>query len=699
MGKWSCDNFINRELSWLEFNNRVLEEAVDENNPLFEKLKFCAITSSNLDEFFMVRVASIVEQIHARFTIPDIAGFTPEGQLTQIRLRVRKMVEDEYICYRKLLDELREQKIYIVKPEDLNEAQKKYVTEYYYDTVFPIITPMVMDSSRPFPLILNKSLNIALFIEGKDDSVMFGTVQVPSVIGRIIKIPSHSREMICILLEDVIKMFAQDLFKGHKVITMGCYRITRNADLTIDEEGAEDLLETIEQSIKRRKWGEAVRIEVENGIDVKLLNKLKEEVEVDESDIYIIDGPIDLTFFNKLASFEGYDWLRYPKFESQPIPEFYGKDKDMFEVISKQDVLAFHPYQSFEYVVELVKSAAKDPRVLAIKQTLYRVSGNSPIVNALMEAAENGKQVTVLVELKARFDEENNIVWAKKLEKAGCHVIYGLLGLKIHGKVLLIVRNEKDGIKRYVHLATGNYNDVTANFYTDLGLFTSNNLIASDASSLFNMLSGYSQISEMNKLYIAPINLRKKFLLLIKRQIENAKSGKKSLIIAKVNSLVDKEIIERLYDASEAGVKINLIVRGICCLRPGIKGVSENIKVISIVGRFLEHSRVFYFKSEENEALYLSSADWMNRNLDRRVEVLFPVESSKLVSMIKEQLNVYLNDNTKARILNMDGTYTKSKIKGEIAISSQIYFEELYKKYAKKVKKTGKRKEFKPIKL
>ncbi|MCD2348600.1 RNA degradosome polyphosphate kinase [Clostridium guangxiense] len=699
MGKWSCDNFINRELSWLEFNNRVLEETLDESNPLFEKIKFCSITSSNLDEFFMVRVASIIEQIHAEFTIPDIAGFTPEGQLTQIRIRVRKMVEDEYVCYRKLLDELREQKIYIVKPEELNEAQKKYITEYYYDTVFPILTPMVMDSSRPFPLILNRSLNIALFIEGKDDSVMFGTVQVPSVIGRIIKIPSHGKEVVCILLEDVIKMFAQDLFKGHKVITMGDYRITRNADLTIDEEGAEDLLETIEQSVKRRKWGEVVRVEVEDGIDLRLLNKLKEEVEADEADIYIIDGPIDLTFLNKLASLEGYDWLRYPKFEPQPILEFYGKDKDMFEVISKQDVLAFHPYQSFEYVVDLVKKASKDPRVLAIKQTLYRVSGNSPIVNALMEAAENGKQVTVLVELKARFDEENNIVWAKKLEKAGCHVIYGLLGLKIHGKVLLIVRNEKDGIKRYVHLATGNYNDVTANFYTDLGLFTSNNLIASDASSLFNMLSGYSQISEMNKLYIAPINLRKKFLLLIKKQIENAKEGKRSLIVAKVNSLVDKEIIEKLYDASEAGVKISLIVRGICCLRPGIKGVSENIKVISIVGRFLEHSRVFYFRSEDDEAIYLSSADWMNRNLDRRVEILFPVESSKLVNTIKEQLNVYLNDNAKARILNMDGTYTRTHVTGQIAINSQAYFEDQYKKYAKKIKKTGKRKQFKPIKM
>ncbi len=699
MGKWNCENFINRELSWLEFNNRVLEEAVDDNNPVFERLKFCAIASSNLDEFFMIRVASIVEQVNAGFTMPDIAGFTAQYQLELIRQRVHKMIEDQYKCYMKLLEELKKQRIHIMKADELNTNQREYITKYYYNTVFPVLTPMVMDSSRPFPLILNKSLNIALFIEGKDEAPMFGTVQVPSVIGRIIEMPSEGKQMNCILLEDVIKMFAQDLFKGHKIISMSSYRITRNADLSIDEEGAEDLLETIEQSVKRRKWGEVIRIEVEKDINAELINILKDEMEADDADIYYIDGPIDLTFFNKLAGSKGYDDLKYEKFDSQPIPEFYGKDKDMFEVISKQDVLAFHPYQSFDHVVELVKIAAKDPKVLAIKQTLYRVSGNSPIVKALMEAAENGKQVTVLVELKARFDEENNIVWAKKLEKAGCHVIYGLLGLKVHGKLLLIVRNEKEGIKRYVHLATGNYNDVTANFYTDLGLFTSNNLIAADVSAIFNMLSGFSQIGELNKLYIAPVNLRKKFVALIKKQIESAQNGKKAHIIAKVNSLVDKEIIERLYDASEAGVKIDLIVRGICCLKPQVKGVSENINVISVVGRFLEHSRVFYFNDGEEEAIYLSSADLMNRNLDRRVEVLFPVEDDKLKERIKEQLNVYLNDNVKARKLNMDGTYSRVEAKIDLKVSSQKIFEEKSRKFVKKVKKSGKRKEFKPIKM
>lgn len=694
MEKYKSENFINRELSWIEFNSRVLEEAEDKSNPLFERLNFCSIVSSNLDEFFMIRVASIVEQVNAGFTMADIAGYTPLKQLHMIREKVHLMIYEQYLCFKDLMEELNKQELILVKAEELNDRQKKYITNYYYDTIFPVITPIVVDKSRPFPLILNKSLNIALSIEGDDYSSIFGTVQVPSVIGRIVKFPMENKFM---LLEDVIKMFAQDLFRGHKILNMNCYRITRNADLTIDEEGAEDLLETIEQSIRRRKWGEVIRIEVEKDMDRELLNILKTEAEADEADIYKIDGPIDLTFLSKIADTKGYDYLKYPRFKSQIVPEFNVKDKDMFQVISERDVILNHPYQSFEHVVDFVRGAARDPNVLAIKQTLYRVSGNSPIVKALMEAAENGKEVTVLVELKARFDEENNIVWAKKLEKAGCHVIYGLVGLKTHGKILIVVRKEEDGIKRYVHMATGNYNDVTANFYTDLGLFTSSNAIGRDASALFNMLSGYSKIEGMNKLYIAPLNLRKKISSLIEEQIKIAESGKSVRIVAKINSLVDKQIITKLYDASAAGVKVDLIVRGICCLRPNMPGVSENIRVISIVGRFLEHSRIFYFCNEDEEKVYLSSADWMTRNLDRRVEILFPIEDKKIKARIKDELKIYFMDNVKARVLNSQGSYERIERKDGELLSSQKYFEDKFKRLARKNNIRKKRRKFKPI--
>ncbi|KHD37615.1 polyphosphate kinase [Clostridium acetobutylicum] len=675
---FGSESFINRELSWIEFNRRVLEEAEDKTNPLLERFRFLSIASSNLDEFFMVRVASIVDQISAGITIPDIAGYTPLKKLQFIRERVHFMVYEEYLCFKELICDLKKQEITLINPKELSDTQKKYITNYYYNTIFPIITPIVVDKSRPFPLILNKSLNIALLIEGDNDSVIFGTVQVPSVIGRLVKLPMGNK---FILLEDVIKMFSKELFNGHKILNMSCYRITRNADLAIDEEGAEDLLETIEQSIRRRKWGEVIRIEVEKNIDIKLLNILRTEVEADEADVYKIDGAIDLTFLNKIAAIKGYEYLRYPKFEAQVVPEFNIKDKSMFEVIKEKDVLLYHPYQSFQHVVDFVKKAASDPNVLAIKQTLYRVSGKSPIVEALMEAAENGKEVTVLVELKARFDEENNIVWAKRLEKSGCHVIYGLVGLKTHGKLLIVVRKEVGRIKSYVHMATGNYNDVTANFYTDLGLFTSNDMIAKDASSIFNMLSGYAKISSMNKLFVAPLNMRSKFIDLINEQIKSAKEGKNARIIVKINALVDRELITKLYEASFAGVVIDLIVRGICCLRPNYGEISRNINVISIVGRFLEHSRIFYFYNGEEEKVYLSSADWMTRNLDRRVEILFPVEDKKNKFMIKEQLKTYLMDNVKARRLRSDGSYERIEDSHD-TLNSQKYFQEKAKKIA-----------------
>jgi len=693
------DNFINRELSWLEFNQRVLEEASDSSNPLLERLGFLSIVSSNLDEFFMVRVASLIEQVQANFQKLDYSGLSAREQIKRISTRVHEMVENQYSGYMELNKQLKHEKIVILSPKDLDDNQLEFINTYFHKNVYPVLTPMVVDSSRPFPLIMNKSLNIALFIDGmENEQEIFATVQVPSVLDRLIELPvGVGDEKAYILLEDIIKMNISDVFRGHNIKDMSCYRITRNADLSIDEEGAEDLLEAIEQSVKNRKWGEAIRIEIEEDMDKGLIEVLKEELEASFGEFYSIKGPIDITFLSKLKSSIKTENLKYPNYEPVPIPEFIS-DQDVFSIISKQDILVQHPYQSFDCVVDLVKFAARDRKVLAIKQTLYRVSGNSPIVKALMEAAENGKQVTVLVELKARFDEENNIIWAKRLEKAGCHVIYGLLGLKTHGKILLIVRNEEDGIKRYVHMGTGNYNDVTANFYTDMGIFTSNPYIGEDASALFNMLSGYSTIDEMNKLYIAPTGLRKKFILLIKREEANAIKGKKAHIIVKINSLVDKEIIDALYKASKAGVKIECIVRGICCLKPGVPSVSENITVMSIVGRFLEHSRIFYFYNDGEDAIYLSSADWMNRNLDRRVEIMFPVEDEQSRNKIKHYLDICLSDNVKARILKSDGTYVRVECKeNEQRLNSQEYFSKKAKKQVKKAKKHEKEQKFTPI--
>ncbi|MDP4179391.1 MAG: polyphosphate kinase 1, partial [Bacillota bacterium] len=595
--KFDSSNFINRELSWLEFNRRVLEEAQDTNNPLFERLKFLSIVSSNLDEFFMVRVGSLTDQIDADFNKADPAGLTPKHQISKIGETAHKLVYDQYNCYtRSLIPALKKEKIYLLKDNTLDQNQEEYIQDYFSKTIYPVLTPMVVDQSRPFPLILNKSLNIAILLENKENKgkSVFATVQVPSVLSRLVNIPSKDDENSFVLLEQIIKKYIEQLFVGHNVLSMSCYRITRNADLGFDEEGAEDLLHTIEVSIKQRKWGACIRLEIEQDMNDELLQKLKEELEVPNDGIYQIAGPVDLSFAGKIGSLDGFEELKYEKIYPQKSLAFMDEE-NIFKAISKQDILIHLPFESFDPVIELVKRASVDPYVLAIKQTLYRVSGNSPIIAALIQAAENGKQVTVLVELKARFDEQNNIQWAKRLEKSGCHVIYGLVGLKTHCKVLLVVRKEEDGIKRYVHMATGNYNDVTAKFYTDLGLFTANPYFGADASALFNMLSGYSQITKMYKVFIAPITMRDEFMHLIDKEIEHAKKGKKARIIAKVNSLVDEGIIKQLYAASNAGVEIDLIVRGICCLRPQVKGISENIRVISIVGRFLEHSRIYYF--------------------------------------------------------------------------------------------------------
>lgn len=669
------ENFINRELSFIEFNQRVLEEAQDTSNPLFERLKFVSIVSSNLDEFFMIRVGSLSDQIAAEFNKPDAAGLTPIKQMSRICTRVHKLVYDLLNCYnRSLKIALKKENILFLNSKDLNQKQCQYIKDYYSKNIYPVLTPMVVDQSRPFPLILNRSLNIGLLLqESKDtDEYTFATIQVPSVLERVVEIP-YDKGKAFMFLEDIIKINLNSLFTSYKIIASSCYRITRNADLTLDEEGAEDLLEAIEESLKQRKWGNVVRLEFENGIDARLLHILEEELEVSKDQEYEINGPIDLTFLMKLIKKTGYKHLENTPMKHQ-IPYELLKANNIFEVISQKDILLHHPYESFDPIIDLVKQAAVDPDVLAIKQTLYRVSGNSPIIEALIKAAEQGKQVTVLVELKARFDEKNNILWAKRLEESGCHVIYGLIGLKTHCKILLIVRREEIGIKRYVHLGTGNYNDVTAKLYTDLGLLTTNPYLGSDASDIFNMLSGHSHPTDLYKLSLAPLNLREHFLYMISQETKNANMGKPAKIVAKMNSLVDTEIIEALYKASSAGVNIDLIVRGVCCLRPGLPGVSENISVRSIVGRLLEHSRIYYFYNDGKETIYLSSADWMNRNLDRRVEILFPVEDKTALSKIKEILDISLSDTVKARILNTDGTYTRINRRGKENIDSQKIF-------------------------
>ncbi len=684
-------NYVNRELSWLEFNYRVLSEARDKTLPLFERLKFLSITASNLDEFFMVRVASLRDMIHAKYTKPDIAGLKPEEQLEKISVKTHELVNVQYSTYnRSLLPALRAQGLNVIEDhESLTKEQGKFVDQYFADNVYPVLTPMAFDSSRPFPLVRNKSLNIAALLKKKKDSdgeLDFAMVQVPSGLSRVVELPvtagKNGKEMRnVILLEEIIERNMQTLFLNYDILAAHPFRIMRNADLTIDEEEAEDLLEEIEKQLKKRQWGEVIRLEVEEKADKRLLKILKHELDVSAQDIFEIGGPLDLTVLMKMyGGLDGFDDLKAPAYTPQPVPALMNEE-DIFSNIRKGDILLHHPYQTFDPVVEFVRTAAKDPDVLAIKQTLYRVSGHSPIIAALAAAADNGKQVSVLVELKARFDEENNINWAKMLEKAGCHVIYGLVGLKTHSKITLVVRREEDGIRRYVHLGTGNYNDSTAKLYTDCGLMTCNPLIGEDATAVFNMLSGYSEPPSWNKLAVAPLWLRKHFLRLIRREIAYAKAGREAAIIAKMNSLCDKEVIAALYEASCAGVQIQLIIRGICCLKAGIPGLSENIQVRSIVGNFLEHSRIFYFENGGSCQFYMGSADWMPRNLDKRVEIVFPVEDEKLKEEVFHILEVELEDNVKAHLLQPDGTYEKPDKRGKIQINSQRQFceEAIYK--------------------
>lgn len=700
------ENFYNRELSWILFNRRVLLEARDRQNPLFERLKFLSITASNLDEFFMVRVASLKDMVNADYKKKDLAGMTPKQQLEKINEVTHELVHLQYSTYnRSLYPLLLQNGLEIIsKHEDLTKEQAEYADRYFEENVYPVLTPMAVDSSRPFPLIRNKSLNIGALIKNRKKEkkeVEFATVQVPGVLPRIVSIPSseegkEGRKTI-IFLEEIIERNLGKLFLNYDIVSTCLFRIMRNADLSIEEDEAEDLLKEIEKQLKKRQWGQVIRLEVEAGIDKKLLKILTEELNVEEQDVYYIEGPLDFTVLMKVYGLEGFDTMKEGKHEPAFVPGIM-ETTDLFAAIRERDILMHHPYQSFDPVVEFVRQASRDVDVLAIKQTLYRVSGNSPIIAALAEAAENGKQVTVLVELKARFDEENNIVWARRLEQAGCHVIYGLVGLKTHSKITLVVRREEEGIRRYVHLGTGNYNDTTARLYTDMGLFTCKEAFGEDATAVFNMLSGYSEPLSWNKLSVAPIWLKDQVLDWIHREKEHALRGENARIIAKMNSLCDRDIISALYEASEAGVQIDLIVRGICSLKVGIPGISDNIRVRSIVGQFLEHSRIFYFENGGRKEIYCGSADWMPRNLERRVEIVFPVEDKELKEKCIHILESQLRDTLKASVMTKDGKYEKIDRRGKEAYSSQRAFveeakeEELREKEALKKKGVLRRK-------
>jgi len=650
--------FFNRELSWLEFNRRVLMEMEDDQSPLLERLKFSAIFSSNLDEFFMVRVAAIKNQISSGYDEVDPSGYTAIEKLTAINERVSEMVDKQYQMTTKLLKKLEKSGIRIVRKEAYTPDMLEQLVRRFTLDIFPVLTPMAVDFSRRFPLIANKQLYIGVkMLIGLEPKLAL--VQVPSVLDRLIKVVDDHAVVSYALLEDVIEVFIDKLFIGHQVMSTCQFRATRNGDLNIVEDEAEDLLMVIEEAVKLRKWGETVRLEISHAADAWLLKVLKDALMLETHQVIHVNGILDLTFLMRIKPPKTLSELSRAPYKPKRFPQI--DKKNIFKTIREGDVLFHHPYESFDGVVDFIKQATKDPHVLAIKQTLYRVSGDSQIVKSLAEAAEKGKQVTVLVELRARFDEENNINWAKKLEQRGVHVIYGIYGLKTHSKITLVVRREKNKIKRYLHLSTGNYNDQTAKVYTDMGILTCRESFGADASTFFNMVSGFVTAVNTNVLSVAPFNLRQKFNDLIDREIHHAKNGHEARIEAKMNALVDQEIIEKLYEASRAGVKINLVVRGICTLVPGVAGQSENIVVTSIVGEFLEHSRIFIFQNHRKPEVFLSSADWMTRNLSRRVELLFPIEDPEIAERIQLTMQLYLADHEKSWQLNPDGSYRRNQ--------------------------------------
>ena len=649
--------FYNRELSWLKFNLRVLKEAMFKEAPLLERLKFIAISASNLDEFFMVRVAGLWNSYDNGVEKVDATGLSVKEQLDAIAESAHEQIRTQTKYLMALMGEMDAVGLHFRRVESLSDMGKDWLEEYYREVIYPVLTPMAVDASRPFPFLANKTQNLAVELIKSDGEHSMGLIQVPSVLDRILEVPPEEKRTF-VFLEDIIASHCQDLFKGCQILDVVPFRVTRDSDLDLEEEESVDLLKEVEESLRKRKRGACVRLELFKTNNNRIKKFLEENLDVSDLEVYEINGPLDPTCFFKFTGLKGmWPWLYEPFVPQRPLE--LPDDSDLFAAIRQKDIILHHPYETFDPVVKFVSDAADDPQVLAIKQTLYRVSGNSPIVAALARAAENGKQVTVLVELKARFDEENNILWARRLEKAGCHVIYGLVGLKTHAKIILIVRKEDNGIKRYVHLGTGNYNDSTAKLYTDIGLMTANDEFGSDASAFFNLLSGYGEPPVWNKLVMAPLGLREKIYSLIDNEINMVNMGKGGHIIAKMNSLIDYPVIQKLYQASAAGVHIDLIVRGICGLRTGIEGISENITVRSIVGRQLEHSRIFWFANGGEEQLYLSSADWMPRNLNDRVELFFPVETEEHITRIKGLLELYLRDNVGAHMMQSNGTYRR----------------------------------------
>ncbi len=670
----------NRELSWLDFNFRVLQEAQDDRNPLFERLKFLAITSSNLDEFFMVRVAALQAQIMSGYEVKDISGMTAAQQLEKVLEKIHRLATLQTATCHRLFSDVENIGVKFLRHNMLSSPQKEFCSRYFRKVIQPVLTPLAVDASRPFPQVLGRSINLAVRLEDSEQNTLYALVQVPSLLSRYVELEEKNS---FILIEDIILIHISSLFEGYTIKGVTLFRVTRDGDLEVDDD-VSDLMDEIQKLIQKRRRGQPVRVEIMKSFafseeDSQLIGFLKEKLNTKDSDVFMLDMPLDLTF---LFGFTGIDGFSEHKFKPMPPlnPVMLKDSVDIFNTISERDILVQHPYESFDCVVDFINRAADDPNVLAIKQTLYRVSGNSPIVAALIRAVQSGKQVTVLVELKARFDEENNIAWAKALEKAGCHVIYGLVGLKVHCKVLLVVRREETGIKRYLHLSTGNYNDSTAKIYTDTGLFTCKESFCSDASALFNMLTGYSTPAGFRKFKVAPAYLKKFFIEMIDDEIANAKANKPAYIVAKINSLIDRDVIYKLYDASNAGVKVDLIVRGINGLRSRIEGMSENITVKSIVGRFLEHDRIYKFCAGGKDLIFIGSADWMPRNLVRRIEVIFPIENEDIKKRINKTLDIMLLDNVKARIQTSDGKYRYVENNKKKVLSQYKIYEELAEK-------------------
>ena len=688
---FSPAHYINRELSWLEFNARVLDEASDPGNPWLERLKFLSIFSSNLDEFFEARVAGLKQQLDAGLEPQDYGadGLDPAEQLAAVDRRVHDLVATQYrILSEQVFPGLAASGIERLRYEQLGDEERGFVESFFASNVYPVLTPLAIDPGHPFPHVHNKSLNVALLIEREhlgQQQQLFAVIQVPSVLDRVVVLPRTEDRLRFLLLEDVITPHLGELFGGFQVIGHTVFRVTRNTDLTIDEDEAEDLLQTIEETLRQRIRGEAVRLEISADADGQFVQTLNEALELEERDVYQVAGPIDLTALLALTRLEGFRALKDEPLVPR-MPQPFAAGGNVFDVIRAQDILVHHPYESFGCVVDFIARAADDPQVLAIKQTLYRTSGPSPIITALERAAQNGKQVTALVELKARHDEENNVVWARSLEQAGVHVVYGVVGLKTHCKAALVVRREPEGIRRYVHLGTGNYNSATARIYTDLGLFTGDAEFGEDVSEMFNLLTGYSQRHHWKKLLLAPVGLRERVIELIERERRNSELGHPSRIIVKMNSLVEPTVIDALYRASQSGVPIDLVIRGICCLRPGLPGVSETIRVTSIVDKFLEHSRIFYFENGGAPGVFLGSADWMPRNFFRRIEVMFPVADARLKARIMEEiLPIVLADNVKARRLLADGSYVRPEPSDGHPVRSQLVFQNLAREAAREV--------------